>query len=56
MIKLSNKFVHFLSRDKKRIKEMRPIKRRGRITAHKAPNFIRNTVSELIGLLIKGKT
>ena len=53
LIKLSNKFVHFLSRDKKRIKEMRPIKRRGRITAHKAPNFIRNTVSELIGLLIK---
>jgi len=49
-------FVHFLSRNKKRTKEMRPLKRRGRITAHKAPNFIRNTVSELIGLLIKGKT
>ena len=35
---------------------MRPLKRRGRLAAHKVPNFIRHTVSELIGLPIKGKT
>ena len=35
---------------------MRPLKRRGRLAAHKVPNFIRHTVFELIGLHVKGKT
>ena len=46
----------FLFRNKKRTKEMRPLKRRGRLAAHKVPNFIRHTVTELLGYPIKGKT
>ena len=48
-------FLNFLVSQQESYKEMRPLKRRGRLTAHKAPNFIRHTVSELIGLTIKGK-
>ena len=49
-------FLNFLVSQQESYKEMRPLKRRGRLTAHKAPNFIRHTVSELIGLPVKGKT
>jgi len=49
-------FLNFLVSQQESYKEMRPLKRRGRLTAHKAPNFIRHTVSELISLPIKGKT
>jgi hypothetical protein len=49
-------FLNFLVSQQESYKEMRPLKRRGRITAHKAENFIRYTVSELISLPIKGKT
>ena len=50
-------FLNFLVSQQESNKEMRPLKRRGRLAAHKVPNFfIRHTVSELIGLPIKGKT
>ena len=55
-LSIAEYIVHFLFRNKKRTKEMRPLKRRGRLAAHKVPNFIRYTVYELIGLPIKGKT
>ncbi|MEE0186276.1 MAG: hypothetical protein U0I40_07530 [Oscillospiraceae bacterium] len=49
-------FINFLVSQQESNKEMRPLKRRGRLAAHKVPNFIRHTVSELISLPIKGKT
>ena len=49
-------FLNFLVSQQESNKEMRPLKRRGRLAAHKVPNFIRHTVSELIGLPVKGKT
>ena len=49
-------FLNFLVSQQESNKEMRPLKRRGRLTAHKVPNFIRYTVYELIDLPIKGKT
>jgi hypothetical protein len=47
-------FFNFLVSQQESNKEMRPLKRRGRLAAQ--PNFIRHTVSELIGLPVKGKT
>ena len=47
-------FLNFLVSQQESNKEMRPLKRRGRLAAQ--PNFIRHTVSELIGLPVKGKT
>ena len=55
-VSLKLPFLNFLVSQQESNKEMRPLKRRGRLTAHKVPNFIRHTVSELIGLPIKGKT
>jgi len=49
-------FINFLVSQQESNKEMRPLKRRGRLAARKVPNFIRHTVSELISLPIKGKT
>jgi len=49
-------FLNFLVSQQESYKEMRPLKRRGRLAAHKVPNFIRHTVFELIGLHVKGKT
>ena len=49
-------FLNFLVSQQESNKEMRPLKRRERLAARKVPNFIRHTVSELIGLPIKGKT
>ena len=55
-VSLKLPFLNFLVSQQESNKEMRPLKRRGRLAAHKVPNFIRHTVSELIGLPIKGKT
>ena len=49
-------FLNFLVSQQESYKEMRPLKRRGRLAAHKVPNFIRHTVFELISLPVKGKT
>ena len=49
-------FLNFLVSQQESYKEMRPLKRRGRLTAHKAPNFIRHFAAKLISLPIKGKT
>ena len=49
-------FLNFLVSQQESNKEMRPLKRRGRLTAHKVPNFIRHSDTELIILLVKGKT
>jgi len=55
-LKLLFLILNFLVSQQESNKEMRPLKRRGRLAARKVPNFIRHTVSELIGLPIKGKT
>ncbi|MFR7906968.1 MAG: hypothetical protein ACLU4K_01940 [Oscillospiraceae bacterium] len=55
-LKLLFLILNFLVSQQESNKEMRPLKRRGRLAARKVPNFIRHTVSELIGLSIKGKT
>ena len=55
-LKLLFLILNFLVSQQESNKEMRPLKRRGRLAAHKVPNFIRHTVSELIGLPVKGKT
>ena len=55
-VSLKLPFFNFLVSQQESNKEMRPLKRRGRLAARKVPNFIRHTVSELIGLSIKGKT
>ena len=55
-VSLKLPFLNFLVSQQESNKEMRPLKRRGRLAAHKVPNFIRHTVFELISLPVKGKT
>ena len=55
-LKLLFLILNFLVSQQESNKEMRPLKRRGRLAAHKVPNFIRHTFFELIGLPVKGKT